>query len=83
MSAIDVQERKLRDLVEQAGFELAVDLDRPRSFRITTKDLQPVAAAEVVSHGFKAVFPARGVVAKDPTSLVDVLEAIKREGGEQ
>ncbi|WP_022886392.1 hypothetical protein [Glaciibacter superstes] len=80
-AATDATERKVRDLVEQAGFELAINLDRPGNFRIVTKaDWSLVAVVNIRARGFVAVFPGRQIKATDATDLVDVLEAIKAEG---
>jgi hypothetical protein len=82
-AATDATERKVRTLVEEAGFELAVNIDRPGNLRIVTKgDWTLVAVVDVKARGFVAVFPGRQIKTTDATDLVDVLEAIKSEEAE-
>lgn len=74
MNPAQRHEATLRTLVEQAGFELAVDLRQAGSFRITTKALDTVAHVTVDARGFTAGFPATQRVSRTPTDLVDDLE---------
>lgn len=73
-------EAKLRDLVETAGFELAVGLDAPGRFRIVhvfDGQWQSVAWASTSARGFDVVFPSTQARATTPTELVDQLEKWK------
>lgn len=74
MTPTERHEAKLRTLVEQAGFELAIDLRQAGSFRITTKDFELVAHVTVDARGFTAAFPATRRTSHTPTDLVDDLE---------
>jgi len=68
-------EAKLRELVETAGFELAVSVDAPGRFRIVTKaDWSMVAWASTSPRGFDVTFPAARRTVSSPTDLVDELE---------
>lgn len=83
MPAVTPAERhaaKLRELVETAGFELAVSLDAPGRFRIVTKDFDLVAWASMSARGFDVAFPTTQVRASTPTALVDELEKWKGQG---
>lgn len=73
-------EAKLRELVEAAGFELAVGLDAPGRFRIVhvvDGAWQSVAWATTSNRGFDVVFPQSQKRATTPTELVDELEKWK------
>lgn len=78
MSA-EKHERKLRDLVETAGFVLAVSLDQRGMFRILANDAEASVVAQVAvsPKGFRAFFPAERRQVSTPTDLVDVLEQMK------
>lgn len=77
----DRYERKLRDLVETAGFVLAVSLDRKGVFRILAPDAvaSVVASAAVTSTGFRVFFPGRRLQVSSASDLVDALERLKAE----
>lgn len=74
MTPVQRHEAKLRTLVEQAGFELAININQGAAFQIVTKDLELVAHAHVDARGFTAVFPRTGRVSHTPTDLVDDLD---------
>lgn len=78
MTPAERHEAKLRELVETAGFELAVSLDAPGRFRIVTKaDWSLVAWASTSPRGFDVVFPRSQTRVTSPTDLVDELEKWK------
>lgn len=80
MSA-DRFERKLRDLVESAGFVLAVSLDQRGMFRILAPDAEAsvVGSAAVSSSGFRVFFPGLRLQVSSASDLVDALERLKGE----
>lgn len=77
MTPAERHEAKLRELVETAGFELAVSLDAPGRFRVVTKAFDLVAWASTSARGFDVMFPTTQVRATSPTALVDELEKWK------
>lgn len=79
MTPLEKQCAKLRDLVEGAGFVLAVSLDTSGMFRILANDREASVVAQVAvsSKGFRAFFPAERLQVSAPTELVDALEQIK------
>ena len=75
MTPAEKHEAKLRELVETAGFELAVSVDEPGRFRIVTKaDWSLVAWASTSPRGFDVTFPTAQRTVSSPTDLVDELE---------
>lgn len=70
--------RKLRELVEGAGFVLAVSLDQPGLFRILAPDVKAsvVGSAAVTTSGFRVFFPSERLQVSSATDLVDALERI-------
>lgn len=80
MTPAEKHEAKLRDLVETAGFELAVSVDAPGRFRVVTKDdWSLVGWASTSSKGFEVTFPKARVTVTTPTGLVDELEKWKEQ----
>ena len=80
MSPNEKHEAKLRELVETAGFELAVGLDAPNRFRIVRVvdgAWDSLAWASTTWRGFEVFFPSSQVRAVTPTELVDELEKWK------
>lgn len=80
MNPAEKHEAKLRDLVETAGFELAVGIDAPGRFRIVEivdGDFTTVAWATTSTRGFDVVFPRTQTRVTSPTDLVDELEKWK------
>lgn len=78
MTPAEKHEAKLRELVETAGFELAVSLDTPGRFRIVEKnDWALVAWASTSPKGFEVTFPHARLTLSTPTALVDELEKWK------
>lgn len=78
MTPVEKQSAKVRDLVEGAGFVLAMSLNQAGMFRILANDSKATVVAQVAvtSKGFRAFFPAKQVQASTPTDLVNALEAI-------
>lgn len=72
-------ERKLRSLVEGAGFVFAISMDQVGAFRVATPDLKTVGAGSLYGTKFRAVFPAQQLRVSTPTQLVDALEQIKKD----
>lgn len=72
-------ERSLRELVEGAGFVLAMSLDQAGLFRILAPDggASVVGSAAVSAGGFRVVFPGLKVQVSMASDLVDALERIK------
>ncbi len=82
MTPAERHEAKLRELVEQAGFVLAVSIDVANRFRIVeviNNEWSLVAWASTSSQGFDVVFPRTQVRATTPTALVDELEKWKEQ----
>lgn len=75
MTPAEKHEAKLRELVETAGFELAVSIDAPGRFRIVAKaDWSLVGWASTSPRGFQVTFPKARRTVSSPTDLVDELE---------
>lgn len=80
MTPAERHEAKLRELVESAGFDLAVSLDAPGRFRIVEVvdgEWSTVAWASTSPRGFDVVFPHTQTRVTSPTDLVDELEKWK------
>ena len=72
MTPAERHEVKLRELVEQAGFVLAVSMDVPARFRIVeviNNEWSTVAWAATTAHGFDVVFPSTQVRAATPMGM--------------
>jgi len=80
MTPNEKHEGKLRELVETAGFELAVSLDAPGKFRIVEVvdgKYSTVAWASTTGRGFEVFFTHAQRRVISPTDLVDELEKWK------
>ncbi|MEX1078910.1 MAG: hypothetical protein WED09_07365 [Homoserinimonas sp.] len=76
MTALEKQCQRVRTLVEDAGFVLAMSLDRAGMFRILANDSRAsvVASVSVTGSGFRAFFPGQQLQVATATELVDALE---------
>ncbi|UOE45503.1 hypothetical protein [Agromyces larvae] len=73
-------ESKVRQVVEDAGFLLAIDMDHAGVFRIITRDEFATVAHVTVTHrGFTAFVVGSRVKVREVSPLVDELEAYRRE----